>query len=232
MEKPSTEKSAADKPVLVIANKNYSSWSLRAWLALRHAGVDFEEVMILLDQPDTKAQIRKHSPSGKVPALRHGALTVWDSLAICEYAAELNPSLWPDDQRARAVARSVSAEMHAGFMALRQALPMNLRASGRKVELSPAVLADIDRIEALWTECRARFGDGGPWLFGRWSIADAMYAPVATRFVTYDVHRPGALDDYIGTTTANAHFQEWRRAALAEAEVVPADEAGEGAPAP
>ena len=215
-----------DKPVLVIANKNYSSWSLRAWLALRHAGIDFDEVRVPLEQPDTRAQLRKLSPSGKVPALRDGALTVLDSLAICEYAAELNPTLWPEEVRARAVARSVAAEMHSGFPALRQALPMNLRASGRRVDAGPAVLAEIDRIESLWSDCRGRFGDGGPWLFGRWSVADAMYAPVATRFVTYGVHRPGVFDDYVATVIADAHFQEWRRAALAETEVVDADEAG------
>lgn len=215
-----------DKPVLVIANKNYSSWSLRAWLALRHAGIDFVETKVLLDQPDSKANIRKVSPSGKVPAFKDGALTVWDSLAICEYAAEQHAGLWPADSRARAVARSIAAEMHSGFPALRQALPMNLRASGRKVELSPAVAAEIDRIEALWSDCRGRFGDGGPWLFGRWSVADAMFAPVATRFVTYDVHRPGVFDDYIATVIADPHFQEWRRGALAETETIAADEAG------
>ena len=214
------------KPTLLIANKNYSSWSLRGWLALRHAGIEFDEQLVLLDRPDTAARIGAFSPSGRVPAFKDGGLLIWDSLAICEYAAEKNPALWPADAKARAVARSVSAEMHAGFMALRSTLPMNLRATGRKVELSAGALADIDRIEHIWTDCRARFGEGGPWLFGRWSIADAMYAPVATRFVTYGVHRSGAFDDYVATVFGDPHFQEWKHAALAETEVVPSDEAG------
>jgi glutathione S-transferase len=214
------------KPTLLVANKNYSSWSLRAWLALRRAGIDFDEQQVFLDQPDTRAALLAFSPAGKAPALRDGALLIWDSLAICEYAAEKHPALWPDDAKARAVARSIAAEMHAGFQALRQALPMNLRATGRKAELTPAVLADIDRIEHLWADCRARFGESGPWLFGRWSVADAMYTPVATRFVTYDVRRPGAIDDYVATVFGDADFREWRQAALAETQVVAADEAG------
>ena len=217
-------------PTLLIANKNYSSWSLRAWLVLRHAGIDFEEQMVLLDTPETDAKIRAFSPSGRVPAYKEGSLLIWDSLAISEYiaerAAEKGMALWPTETRARAVARSISAEMHAGFMALRSTLPMNLRASGRRVELTSAVLADIDRIEHLWADCRARHSENGPWLFGQWSIADAMYAPVATRFVTYDVHRSGVFDDYIATVNGDAAFQEWRQAALVETEVVPSDEAG------
>ena len=213
-------------PILLIANKNYSSWSLRAWLALRHAGIEFDEQMVWLDTPETKAKIQAFSPSGRVPAFKDGSLLIWDSMAICEYAAEKFPALWPTDPRARAMARAVSAEMHAGFMALRSAMPMNLRATGRKVEMTPAVLADIDRVEHLWTDCRARFGEGGPWLFGQWSIADAMYAPVATRFVTYGVHRDGTFDDYIATVFGGAYFKEWRQAALAETEIVGGDEAG------
>jgi len=214
------------KPQLLIANKNYSSWSLRGWLALRHAGVDFDEQIVLLDQPDTKSRIAAFSPSGRVPALKDGGLLIWDSLAIAEYAAEKAPELWPGEVKTRALARAVAAEMHSGFMALRSAMPMNLRAAGRKVELTPAILADIDRIERVWTDCRARFGEGGPWLFGQWSVADAMYAPVATRFVTYDVHRPGVFDDYIATVFGDPAFQEWKQAALAETEIVPSDEAG------
>ena len=214
------------KPTLLIANKNYSSWSLRGWLALRHAGIDFDEQIVMLDQPDTQAKILAFTPSGRVPALKDGGLLIWDSLAICEYAAEKNPEMWPADTKARAVARAVSAEMHSGFQALRQALPMNLRATGRKVELTSAVLADIDRIEHIWVDCRARFGEGGPWLYGRWSLADAMYAPVATRFVTYGIHRSGAFDDYISAVFGDADFQQWKQAALAETEVIPDDEAG------
>lgn len=217
-------------PALLIANKNYSSWSLRAWLALRHAEIQFEEQQVWLATPETRARISAFSPSGKVPAFRDGSLLIWDSLAICEYAAERAAekklALWPLDVRARAVARSVSAEMHSGFQALRSALPMNLRAAGRKVEMTPAVTADIDRIVHLWADCRARFGEGGPWLFGQWSIADAMFAPVASRFVTYDVNRNGVIGDYMSTVFADAPFQAWRHAALAESQVVPASEVG------
>lgn len=220
-------------PTLIIANKNYSSWSLRGWLALRHAGIDFDEVRIFLDQPETAAEIAKYSPSGKVPALKDGGLIVWESLAICEYAAERAAEQgrpqWPADPKARAIARSVSAEMHAGFTALRGALPMNLRATGRRSDLTSSVVADIDRIERIWAECRGRFAhdpQDGPWLFGQWSMADAMYAPVATRFVTYGIHRPGIFDDYIATVIADPLFQEWRVAALAETEVVQDDEVG------
>lgn len=214
-------------PTLVIANKNYSSWSLRAWLALRHAGIDFDEIRILLGRPESKTEILKHSPSGKVPAFKDGGLVVWESLAICEYAAEHQPAMWPADGKARAIARAVAAEMHAGFAALRSAMPMNLRAAGRRVEMTPAIAADVDRIERIWAECRGRFGDTGPWLFGPWSMADAMFAPVATRFVTYELHRPGVFDDYIATVFADPIFQEWRTAALAENERLEASEAGE-----
>jgi glutathione S-transferase len=214
---------------LIIGNKNYSSWSLRGWLALRHAGVDFDEVKVWLNEPECKAEILKISPSGKVPALRDGSLVVWESLALCEYAAEQNPAMWPADPRARAIARAIAAEMHAGFTALRSALPMNLRATGRKVALSPAVLADIDRIEHIWADCRARYGvdGGGPWLFGQWSMADAMYAPLATRFITYGIHRSGAFDDYIATVVADPLFQEWRAEALTETALMADNEAGE-----
>ena len=218
------------KPVLLIANKNYSSWSLRAWLALRHAELEFDELVVGLATPETKAKILAFSPSGKVPAYKDGSLLIWDSLAICEYiaerAADRNIALWPTEARARAVARSVAAEMHSGFPALRSAMPMNLRAVGRKVEQTPAVTADIDRIVHLWADCRARFGEDGPWLFGQWSIADAMFAPVASRFVTYDVHRNGVIGNYMSTVFADAAFQAWRQAALAETGVVPASEVG------
>lgn len=218
------------KPTLLIANKNYSSWSLRGWLVLRHAGIEFDEQMVLLDTLETKSRIHAFSPSGRVPAFKDGGLLIWDSLSISEYvaerAAEKGLMLWPAEVRTRAVARSVAAEIHSGFLALRSAMPMNMRASGRKVEMTSAVLADIDRIERLWTDARARFSESGPWLFGQWSIADAMYAPVASRFVSYDVHRAGAFDDYIATVYADAAFQEWRQAALSETEVVPGDEVG------
>ncbi|MCI0672885.1 MAG: glutathione S-transferase family protein [Myxococcaceae bacterium] len=204
---------------LVVGSKNYSSWSLRPYLALAHTGQPFEEVVIALDRPDTAANIASHSPSGRVPALRHGELTVWDSLSICEYLAETFPQaqLWPQDPAARAVARSVSAEMHSGFGALRQNLGMNIRARKPGVGLTaPGVAEDIARIQALWTECRTRFGAGGPFLFGRFSIADAMFAPVVTRFVTYGVLLDATLAAYRDAVLALPAMEAWTRAALAE----------------
>ncbi|MBF5043003.1 glutathione S-transferase family protein [Aggregicoccus sp. 17bor-14] len=204
---------------LVVGSKNYSSWSLRPYLALAHTGQPFEEVVIALDAPDTAANIARHSPSGKVPALRHGELTVWDSLAICEYVAELFPQagLWPKDAAARAVARSVSAEMHSGFLALRQNCPMNIRARKPGVGLqAPGVAQDIARIQQLWRECRTRYGAGGPFLFGAFSIADAMYAPVLHRFVTYGVALDAQLSAYRDAVLQLPSMQAWTKASLAE----------------
>ena len=203
---------------LVIGNRNYSSWSLRAWLALRMSGLEFDEVAIQLDTPDTHARIREYSPGGLVPALRHGTLTVWESLAICEYVAELAPGarLWPADPAARAVARSVSCEMHAGFRALRDALPMNIRADRPGVAIGADVQADIERITALWRDCRGRFGAGGPFLFGRFSIADAMYAPVATRFSTYRIPLGPVEQAWVDAVRALPPMRDWAAAASAE----------------
>lgn len=221
------------RPVLVVGNRNYSSWSLRPWLALRVAGVDFGEVRIALYLPGSKQEILRWSPSGHVPALRHGDVTVWDSLAICEYAAEvLAPSagLWPADAAARAHARSISAEMHGGFAALRQALPMNLRAEGVRVPLAPPVQAEVERVVAIWQDARARFGAGGPFLFGDFTIADAMYAPVVTRFHGYGVALPPVAQEYAEAVRALPAMQAWRAAALAEREHIPdADAAALGA---
>jgi len=215
--------------VLVIGNKNYSSWSLRPWLALRVAGLDFEELRIGLYQPDSREQILRHSPAGKVPILHDGDVTVWDSLAICEYAAELAPGagLWPGDRAARAFARSISAEMHAGFAALRNALPMNLRISGARLAKrpSPEAQADIARITAIFEECRARHGAGGEFLFGRFTIADAMFAPVATRFRSYSVPLPPRSQSYADALCSLAPMREWIAAAVAEAERFPETEA-------
>jgi glutathione S-transferase len=178
---------------IIIGSKNYSSWSLRAWLALEQTGAPFDEVVIALDRPETKGEIARHSPSGRVPALHDGERVVWDSLAIAEYLAERFPEagLWPADESARAIARAVSAEMHSGFSALRQNMPMNMRASAPGRGRAPGVDEDLARIFAIWRECRERFGAGGPFLFGRRSIADAMYAPVVSRLTTYGV----ALDE-------------------------------------
>jgi len=172
---------------LVIGNKNTSSWSLRPWIAMWHFGIPFTEVNINLRAPDAKAQILSHSPAGKVPALLTDDAVIWDSLAILEFLAETHPdkALWPADKGARTRARSVAAEMHSGFRALRDECPMDIVARTPKATLSSQVAADVRRIVALWNDCRGRFGNGGPFLFGSFSAADAMYAPVATRFRTY-----------------------------------------------
>jgi glutathione S-transferase len=215
------------RPVLVIGNKNYSSWSLRPWLALRVAGVAFDEVRIPLYRADSKPALLLWSPAGKVPVLRHGDVTVWESLAICEYAAEaLAPGagLWPAAPAARAHARSIAAEMHAGFSSLRSALPMNLRARVR-LPVESAVRADVDRVVALWEDCRARFGAGGPFLFGAFTIADAMYAPVATRFRSYGVALPPVAQAYADALWALPAMQEWAAAGVAEPERIEATDA-------
>ncbi len=203
---------------LVIGDHNYSSWSLRPWLAMKQAGLQFEEIKIRLDSPGTKADIYKHSPSGKVPCLIDGETVVWDSLAICEYLAETVPSLWPDDRQARAEARSISAEMHSGFSGLRRSMPMNIRASKPYKEHKADVTADIERIVGIWESCRNRFASDGPFLFGRFSIADAMFAPVVWRFLTYAVELPPASRAWVETMRALPAMEEWRAGALAEPE--------------
>jgi len=207
---------------LVIGNKNYSSWSLRPWLALRMAGLDFEEERIPLYAPGSHDAILRYSPAGKVPVLRDGDVTVWDSLAICEYVAELAPQagLWPDDRAARANARSISAEMHAGFAALRSAMPMNLRIERARLAAPPsaAVQADVARITAIFEACRARYGAAGDFLFGRFTIADAMFAPVAMRFRSYSVTLPPRAQAYADALSALAPMREWVVAGVAEAE--------------
>lgn len=201
---------------LVIGNRNYSSWSLRPWLALKQSGLPFDEIAIRLNESGSKAEIFKYSPSGKVPCLLDGDTLIWDSLAICEYLAEQAPALWPADAALRAEARAVSAEMHAGFGALRQAMPMDIKASKPHDGRRPEVLADIARIVAIWEGCRARFAAGGPFLFGQFSIADAMFAPVAWRFKTYAVDVPPASQAWIEAVIALPAMQDWRAGALAE----------------
>jgi glutathione S-transferase len=203
---------------LVIGNKNYSSWSLRPWLAMKMAGIAFEELVIPLRQDATVAEIARHSPGGKVPALRHGELVVWESIAILEYIAEAFPEsrLWPQQREARAVARAVSAEMHAGFAALRTHMPMNIRGSKPGRGRTPEVEKDIRRIVAVWESCRARFGEGGPFLFGGFGNADAMYAPVVTRFTTYGVTLDGTARAYADAILALPAMLEWFAAAEAE----------------
>jgi glutathione S-transferase len=210
----------SDKPLLIIGNKNYSSWSLRPWLLLRHHGVAFDEQRLLLDTPEFARTVADWSPNRAVPALRHGGITVWDSLAICEYANEtfLGSDGWPADAQARAVARSVSAEMHSGFQALRKALPMNCRRRTQGTPLGSDVLADIARVGAIWRDCRARFGADGTFLFGGFSIADAMYAPVALRFISYGVPLDPSMRAYVDSLLALPALQEWLRDAAAETE--------------
>ncbi len=219
----------ADGPsgrVLVIGNRNYSSWSLRAWLALAMTGEPFDTVRILLHQPDTQARIRAYSGAGKVPVLVDDGRVVWDSLAICEYLAERFPAagLWPADAAARATARSAACEMHSGFAALRRELPMNIRLDRDRHAWSADAQADIDRVLALWAELRGRHGDGGPFLFGRFSIADAMYAPVVLRLRSYRVPVSGPTSGYMQSVLDLPPMQAWIAAALAEPERIEAFE--------
>lgn len=211
---------------LVIGNKNYSSWSLRPWMALSMAGIPFTETVIPLDTPETKDLIAAHSPAGRVPVLCHGRLTIWESLAIMEYLAEAFPDkqLWPKAVTARAMARSISNEMHAGFQALRNACPMNLRRPVKPVPMSAEIMANVHRIEAIWRECRAKFGKGGRFLFGKFGIADAMYAPVVTRFETYDIPVADDTRSYMNSVMNTEAFRGWKEAALSEEWIVPADE--------
>jgi glutathione S-transferase len=225
--------------LLVIGNWNYSSWSLRPWLALRMSGLSFRTERIPLYQPDSKARLLAHSGAGLVPVLRHGDLTVWESLAICEYVAELAPAagLWPADAAERARARSVATEMHGGFPAVRAGLPMNVRArAARTPPLSDEARSQIARIAALWSDCRKRSAqaaernpDGsaasGPFLFGRFSIADAMYAPVVTRFRTYGVALPADAQAYADAVWSLPALQEWVAQAQRESETMPETDA-------
>jgi len=211
---------------LIIGNKNYSSWSLRPWILLQHLGLEFTEQQIPLDQADSAARIRAINPAGRVPALRHGELMIWESIAIGEYLCELAGKGLPPERAARAQARSVSAEMHAGFHALRTQWPMNARALGRRTAMSAALQGDITRIEHIWGECRGRYGASGPWLFGDYSLADAMYAPVVLRFRTYGARLSATTQQYVDSALADAALQEWLAAAAAEPWTIAADEAG------
>jgi glutathione S-transferase len=211
-----------DRLTLVIGDKAWSSWSLRPWLTLKVAKIPFTETGIHLRRLDTPEQIARHSPSGRVPVLKHGALTVWDSLAICEYAAELAPEakLWPEDPAARAMARSISAEMHSSFHALRKEFPMDFHARIDGRVPSAEAEADIKRIAGIWSAARRNYGAGGPFLFGAFTIADAMYAPVATRFRTYGIGLAAFGDDgtaaaYAQTVLTMPEMQEWGAGAAA-----------------
>ena len=212
---------------LVIGNKNYSSWSLRPWLLMRHFGIPFDELKLPLDTPEFHARVGEWSPTGRVPALRDGGLTVWDSLAICEYANErwLGGRAWPQDPARRAVARCAAAEMHSGFGALRAQLPMNVRRQPRAPHWDGAAARDIARVQELWAELRAAAAGEGDFLFGGFGIADAMYAPVCVRFRGYGVRLDPACEAYVEAVYALPAMREWVAAALAETERVAADEA-------
>ncbi len=209
---------------LVIGNKNYSSWSMRPWVAMRAGNIAFEEVFIPLytDNPADKQRILSVTRSGKVPALIDGDITVWDSLSIIEYVAERFPQakLWPEDRAMRAHARAVSAEMHSGFLPLRSECGMNLHRPVRALPLSSDARANVARIEQIWRECRQRYGDRGPFLFGAFSAADAMYAPVVHRFRTYAVDVGAEAKAYMETMMALPAFREWTEAGLAETLVI------------
>lgn len=209
------------KLTLVIGNKNYSSWSLRPWLAMKQAGLEFDEVRIPLDGPKTQSEIRRYSPSGKVPVLIDGDLKVWESLAICEYVAErFANNLWPTDIAVRALARSICAEMHAGFHNLRENMPMDCRNRYPGEGRTPAVEAEIDRITAIWRQCHQKFATGGNMLFGNFTIADAMFAPVVMRFITYDVKLDSEATAYVEAILALPAVQEWLASACSESESI------------
>jgi glutathione S-transferase len=217
-------------PTLVIANKCYSSWSLRPWLLMKQIGVAFDEITIPLDLPDTKEKVLKHSPAGKVPILIDGDVTVWESIAIMEYIGDAyGAPVWPEDRKTRAMARSVAAEMQAGFTALRSACPMNLGKKYASRDRGEGVACDVARFSAIVREARERFGAGGPFLFGDFSAADAMYAPLATRLDTYSIALDATTRAYVDTILSLSAFQEWRSAALKEEWIVPADEVDEDA---
>lgn len=211
-----------DELVLVIGNKNYSSWSLRGWLMLKATGAPFREVVVPLDQPDTRQQILQYTPSARVPVLIHKGVSIWDSLAIGEYLAETFPAagLWPQDKEARALARAVSAEMHSGFVDLRREAPMNIRGRFPHRTLNAQATADIRRIVALWRDCRRNFGetrnpDEG-YLFGGFTIADAMFTPIATRLRTYEIALDNDTASYVDRVLSTPAMKEWTAAALNE----------------
>lgn len=218
---------------LVIANKCYSSWSLRPWLLLTEFGIPFEEVLIpfgqTFDDPDWKRAISAFTPAGKVPALIDGDIRVWESLAIMDHVADTRPDLaiWPRDPAAKAMARSISAEMHAGFQALRGACPMNLAWVHPARDRGPKVAADVARISTIWREARECFGSSGPFLFGAFTAADAMFAPVTARFTGYGIAPDAASSAYCEAVQATQGFQSWRMGAFAEPWIIAEDEAVE-----
>ncbi len=211
---------------LILGNKNYSSWSLRPWIAMRNAGIPFEEEVIPLYEPGSAERMATYSPTGKVPVLIDGDMVIWESLAILEHIAERFPKaqLWPADAKARACARAISSEMHAGFLPLRKHFPMNMRREKRKLELTEDAAANVRRIEQIWTDCRQRFGAGGPFLFGAFGAADAMYAPIVSRFESYAIGVGPVAKDYMTAMMALPAWIEWRNAGVVEPWVMPGNE--------
>jgi glutathione S-transferase len=203
---------------LVLANKAYSSWSMRPWMVLKRFDIPFDEIVIPMNQTETHAEMLKHAPSGKCPSLHDGTISVWDSLAIIEYLAETYPTfpIWPRGTEARAYARSLSAEMHSGFMALRRECPMNIRRPRRAIKVSEDVRADVVRIDEAFADARTRFGAAGAFLFGDFSAADAMFAPVVNRFDTYDLPVSDTTRAYMAAMKALPAWQQWERDAFAE----------------
>lgn len=215
---------------LVIGTRNYSSWSLRPWLLLRMLGLPFTERQYHFDTPEFESELPKLSPTKKVPVLLDGDQRIWESLAICEYVSELAGQRgWPPEPALRAQARSVATEMHAGFQALRDSCPMNARATGRQVPMIPTLARDLARVDAIWSGCRRDHGDRGPFLFGEFSVADAMYAPVVLRVRTYGLPLTELAARYQDTMLADAHLREWIEAACVETVVIPHEEVGAGA---
>ena len=202
---------------LVIGDRQWSSWSLRAWLALEHLGIEFATTVVPLRTPQTQARIAVLSPSGKVPVLIDGEHRVWDSLAIAEYANELAGGRgWPAERADRAHARAVAAEMHAGFAALRSTWPMEAATLGLDVPLTRDAARDVERIEGLWQDCRHRYGSAGPWLFGTWTVADAMYAPIVLRFRSYGARVSPVVQAYMDQVLADPALRQWLAAAERE----------------
>jgi glutathione S-transferase len=203
---------------LVLANKAYSSWSMRPWMVLKHFGIPFEDIVIPMNRPETRAEMLTHAPTGKCPSLHDGSVSVWDSLAIIEYLAETYPvfPIWPRGTGARAYARSLAAEMHSGFMALRRECPMNIRRPRRAIKVSEEALADVARIDEAFADARARFGGAGKFLFGEFTAADAMFAPVVNRFDTYDLPVSEVTRAYMAAMKALPAWQAWERDAFAE----------------
>lgn len=211
---------------IIIGNKNYSTWSLRGWLAAMHMGLPVEEVKFDLYTPGSKAELLKHSPSGMVPALMHGDIVVWDSLAIIDYCARLAPQKfwWPEDNAAYALARSMAAEMHSGFVGLRTHAPMNIRAKWSGLTLGESVAQDVARVDALWSEARERFGDGDGFLFGGFSAADMMFAPVVHRFETYGIDVSPTARAYMDAMLAQSLMQQWIKESRVETAIIAAGE--------